>query len=676
MNMHVRQLRHPELGHPSVEFTYHDESGQPVLVAARFDQPDGDKTFRLYDTRAGRWKAPESRPLYRLDEIATADADRPVIMVEGEKCADALAGQGYLATTTANGAKAPLKTDLSPLCGRDVILWPDHDPAGLGYVESLAVTLHKEYGARPHTVPVSDETLSNITLHRESGSLTYPRGWDAADAVAEGWTPKEIDQLLALAEPYVEPEAPDSEAEAGDLGIVELWHAPDGAPYATIEREGHREHWPIESKHFGSLLSLQHYRAEGKAPTPTALDAEKRRLTGEAVHDGEEHPCFTRIGQLNGALWLDLGTADWSAVKITAEGWTIEPEPEARFSRAKGTRGLPVPAPGTGDIDLLRDFLNVESEDDYRLIVGWLLGCFQPTGPYPILILTGEQGSAKSTTAKVLRRVIDPARPDSRSAPKDERDLVIAARNSHVLSFDNLSRIKPDLADAFCRIAAGGGFGTRMLHTNAEEMLFDVTRPCLLNGIPDLAARPDLADRSIIVTLPMILETPRQYEAAFWRDFEAAQPRILAGLLDAAATALARVDAVELLKRPRMADFARWVTAAEPALGWPEGAFMAAYEANREDAGDTALDGSPVASAIIRFLAPGTSWRGTIGELKHELQTRLPGLANDPHAFPRELSQFGTELKRLRPVLRGQGIDVTHERVGQSRRRVVTLKRE
>jgi putative DNA primase/helicase len=190
---------------------------------------------------------------------------------------------------------------------------------------------------------------------------------------------------------------------------------------------------------------------------------------------------------------------------------------------------LPIPTLGQGDANLLRDFVNAETDDDFRLLVACLIGCLHPTGPYPILILTGEQGSAKSTAARILCGLIDPARPATRSCPKDERDLVIAAQASHIVAFDNLSRVNGDLADALCRLATGGGFGTRKLHTNAEEMLFDATRPVLLNGIPDLAGRADPADRSIIIELPVIGERARRSEAELWEAFEDARPRYPSG---------------------------------------------------------------------------------------------------------------------------------------------------
>ena len=674
MTAHIAELRHPTAGRPTAQHVYRIASGQPVLIANRFDKSDGSKIFLPYDIGTGDWKAPETRPLYRLDEIVAADENRPVLIVEGEKCADALANLGYLATTTFGGANAAHKADLSPLRGREIILWPDHDAPGKGYAEGIAARLYNLYRHSPRIVPVSDTVLYNITLYREPDPSIYPKGWDAADAITEGWTREELDKLLALAVPYSEPDRPNQEPAAGGLGELELWRTPDGKAFATIDRFGHRENWAIGSPTFLNYLSYQHFQDEGKTPSQSALDDKKRSLIGQALFAGEEHRCFTRLGEKDGALYLDLGDKDWSAIEITADGWRLTDRPAAKLQRSNSTRALPLPAPGIGDVTLLRRFVNVASEDDFRMLVAWLIGCFRPKGPYPILILTGEQGSAKSTTARVLRSLIDPASPMTRSSPRDERDLIIAATNNHVLAFDNLSLIKPSLADALCRLATGGGFGTRQLHTNTEEVLFDVTRPCLLNGIPDLASRPDLADRAIIVNLPVISEAQRQFEDTFWSEFKKASPRILSALLDAVSAALGRVNAVELLSRPRMAGFARWVTAAEPALGWPDGAFMAAYDANREAVGDAAIDGNAVATAILHLVADGTPWRGTATDLICELRSRFPVLTEDRQAFPRQASQFGADLRRVEPLLRHKGVAVTYTREGRIRTRVITLK--
>ena len=264
----------------------------------------------------------------------------------------------------------------------------------------------------------------------------------------------------------------------------------------------------------------------------------------------------------------------------------------------------------------------------------------------------------------------------ARSAPTSEQDLVIAARHNHVLAFDNLSYIKAGMADALCRIATGGGFGTRKLHTNAEEVLFTATRPCLLNGIPDLASRPDLADRSIIVTLPVIPPNGRKFEGEFWREFDAVAPRILAALLNAASAAIANLRTTDLKERPRMADFAKWVTAAEPAFGWENGAFMSAYNANRRAVRQAAIDSNPVAEAIISYAALKKDWKGTASDLLSELRFTFPLLVDDIQGFPRTPNKLSEAIKRIQPLLRDKGITLTQSREGKAGVRILSLKLE
>ncbi|WP_372574162.1 hypothetical protein [Ruegeria jejuensis] len=436
----------------------------------------------------------------------------------------------------------------------------------------------------------------------------------------------------------------------------------------------HKEHWPIESGHFRDFLSFDHYQAEGKMLSQAALEEQRRALKGQALFEGEEYPAFSRIGYLGRTVYVDLGNAAWQAVVVTSEGWQVLDHPPARFRRAVSQEALPMPQPGTGDITLLRKYVNVASDDDFRMLVAWLLGCFHPRGPYPILILNGEQGSAKSTTARVLRSLIDPANPMARSTPNSEQDLVIAAKHNHVLAFDNLSNIKPGMADAFCRIATGGGFGTRKLHTDAEESLFTAVRPCLLNGIPDLATRPDLADRAIVVNLPTIPASERQFEGEFNRALAQDAPRIFSGLLDAVSAALANLTTVTLTERPRMADFAKWVTAAEPAVGWPQGSFLTAYATNRTTSDQASVEGNPVALAILKFIAEEKRWSGTITDLNAALRNRYPHLTDDPNSYPRQLNRLSGAIRRVQPPLRRMGVSISFDRQGHAGERILRIE--
>src|SRR5580765_446069 len=199
----------------------------------------------------------------------------------------------------------------------------------------------------------------------------------------------------------------------------------------------------------------------------------------------------------------------------------------------------------------LLPFLGSNSTDeDYVLTVAWLVSALLARPPFPIATLQGEQGSGKSTRALLLRRLLDPAKVALRAAPRDERDLAISAANAGVLGYDNLSSIPDWLSDALCRIATGGGFGTRQLFTDADEMLFDGTRPTLLNGIADLLGRPDLGSRALLFKLPPLAREQRRTEATFWGAFTAAHPRLLGALLDLAVGVVRTRDDVQLSELP------------------------------------------------------------------------------------------------------------------------------
>ena len=152
----------------------------------------------------------------------------------------------------------------------------------------------------------------------------------------------------------------------------------------------------------------------------------------------------------------------------------------------------------------MRPLLNVKNDASFVLAVAWLLAALRDRGPYPNLAIGGEQGTAKSMLTAMLRALVDPNSVPLRALPRNEHDVFIAARNSHVLAYDNASGLPDWLSDTLCRLATGGGFSTRQLYTDEDEVLFASTRPVILNGIEDIVSRPDLADRAIFLTLAPI----------------------------------------------------------------------------------------------------------------------------------------------------------------------------
>jgi hypothetical protein len=336
---------------------------------------------------------------------------------------------------------------------------------------------------------------------------------------------------------------------------AELFHAPDGTGFADLNINGHRETWPIRAKGFRRWLARRFYEVTQGAPSSEALQSALNVIEAKAHFDAPERTVHIRVGGLGDRLYLDLGDATWRAVEIDATGWRAIENPPVRFRRAAGMQPLPVPVAG-GSVEMLRPFLNVQSDDDFVLVVAWALAVLRNRGPYPVIVLSGEQGSAKSTFSAILRALLDPNTAPLRALPREDRDLFIAASNGHVLAFDNVSGLPAWISDTLCRLATGGGFAVRQLYTDQDEVLFEAARPVILNGIEDIVTRPDLADRAVFLTLEQIPEERRRPEQELWAAFEAERPRILGVLLDTVVGGLRRLPETRLEKLPRMADFA------------------------------------------------------------------------------------------------------------------------
>jgi hypothetical protein len=335
---------------------------------------------------------------------------------------------------------------------------------------------------------------------------------------------------------------------------------------------------------------------------------------------------------------------------------------------------LPIPAPeGGGSVEALGSFLNLPSRNDFVLIVAWLLAAFRLGGPYPLLAVSGEQGSAKTVLSKLLKALLDPNTAPVRALAREERELMIAANNGHLLAFDNLSGLAPWASDALCRLASGGSFAVRRLYTDDEEVLFQAARPILLNGIEDVVGRPDLADRAIFLTLPPIGDAQRRSEAELWREFEIARPRVLGALLDAVAHGLRLLPGPNRLPRglPRMADFALWATACEAAL-WPAGTFAQAYEANRRAAIESIIDVDPVASSVREIIAQRKTWTGTAAELL-SFGAGYPGDRLSWHSWPKNPRALAGRLRRAQTPLRSLGIEIVFSREGKAGTRIIKI---
>jgi hypothetical protein len=444
-----------------------------------------------------------------------------------------------------------------------------------------------------------------------------------------------------------------------------FFHDGDDA-FSAITIDSHTEIHALNSRAFKHWLSHQYFALNTSAPNTEALSTAITTLAGFARFKGEEKKTYNRVAEANGKYYLDLCDPCWRVIEIDSGGWCIIEAAQCPvfFRRAHGMEALPEPRRG-GCVNCLRDSVNLPSDDDFRLVLSILVTAIRPHGPYPLLVLTGEHGTAKSTTQLRCRSLIDPNQAPLRSQPKEPRDLAITAKNSYVISLNNISKISPWLSDGLCCLSTGSGFATRALFTDEEEKIFAATRPVVVNSIDDVITRGDLLDRAVVIAAPPIANV--RDEEQLDGEFRERQPRILGALLDAVSSAIRRYPRVKLEKLPRMADFAKWAAAAAPALGWSEERFLQAYAGNRRHS-ERALLEEPLAEAVSKLVLP---FESTATVLLEELNKLAPDETRKKRElWPQSAKSLGSRLRRLAPALRRAGIcDVRFERETATRKR-------
>jgi hypothetical protein len=448
----------------------------------------------------------------------------------------------------------------------------------------------------------------------------------------------------------------------------------DGRLFARVSVAGRHEFYEIRSASFRDWLVSSYFRKRQVPPIPSVIGRVIAVLEARARFEATTRVVSVRVAiedtERSPAYYVDLGDPSGRAIEIRESGWSLVENPGIEFRRPAGMLPLPEPRKD-GSVALLKPYVNLDDRD-YQLFVAWLTAAMRPVGPYPPLVLQGQQGSAKSTLARVARLLVDPHSAPLLGEPASTRDLMITAVSMWLLAFDNVRTIKPWLSDALCRLAVGGGHATRSLYTNNQLTFMYTQRPIILNGIHEFVTRGDLIDRSLVLDMQPIRLNQRRTEAEYWHSFRADYPAILGGLLDTVVVGLRQLPSVFLTTVPRMADFAHWGEAVGRGLGWPTEDFLRSYLRNRAAATIATIEESLVAGALMSRLS---SWSGTLVELQAGLTQAVGKNTARSPGWPKTTAQFSRELHRIAPQLQAHGMSMTFTRKTKGRHVLITRHR-
>ncbi|MFI5803004.1 ATP-binding protein [Streptomyces sp. NPDC051561] len=486
---------------------------------------------------------------------------------------------------------------------------------------------------------MTDETTADQARKiLEQNGIEEPEG--------KGRGPSQASQLVALArEKY------------------ELFMSEDGRPYG-VKTGGANTVYALRGKaglrsHLARMYTDAH---GGSVPSQSALADAMTVLEGVAA-DAEPRQLHIRVARHEERIVVDLATPEGRCVSIGPDGWCREPTAPVLFRRSGAMKPLPEPISDGDGLAKLQDLVNTDDEG-FHLLVAWLIACFIPDLPHPILTFRGEQGTGKSYAAKMVIGLIDPSGAPKRTAPRDIKAWATQAFNSWALCLDNVSIIADWLSDALCRAVTGDGIVDRALYTDDDVVVLEFRRVLAMTTIDAGALAGDLAERLVTIELHTIPDAKRREESEMDAAYADAHASILASLFDLLAKVLKALPDVVLTERPRMADFARVLAAVDQVQGWKT---MESYKASARDAVADVLDGEPFAQAVVALVDRAGAEGLTLTTQQILDQVDTPDKL--PKKWPKDSTRAGGQLKRLAPALRTIGIEVDDSQRGPAPKR-------
>jgi hypothetical protein len=373
--------------------------------------------------------------------------------------------------------------------------------------------------------------------------------------------------------------------------VGELFLDQNGTEHALIDGAP----VPLSSGCYGWLRRLFWEHEEAAAATEL-LGTVAGQLRAFAEVSSNTHTLYLRAAQHEDAVYLYLGPG--RVVRVDADGWALDDNPPVMFRRVANLKELPDPKRG-GSLDLLDAFITAQEDRDHRLAKTWLVSALLADVPRPILLAHGPQGSTKSSVQRVLKNIIDPARPESLKLR--EKDFEQNINKAFVPFFDNISTISDYMADELSKAVTGAGNAVRKLYEDDEDVIREYKRAMLLNGLVIPTEKADLIDRVLPVALKRVPKEERETERRMQALFEERHPKLLGAVLDALSGALRHHKEVRGL--PRLADWAEYAIALYKYLEW-DGyrGFMSDWAVIEEGQHETTLEASVLAQCVVALM--------------------------------------------------------------------------
>ncbi|MBT4352526.1 hypothetical protein HOD20_08385 [archaeon] len=459
-----------------------------------------------------------------------------------------------------------------------------------------------------------------------------------------------------------------------DEFIVELFHDEHGIPFAKIRVSDHTEVLSLNSKQFRNFLLKKLFDKNKKILPEQKIKSIINVLHAKAIFDGKERKVHIRSALLDDSIYIDTCDKNWRVIKVSKESIEIIKDSPVIFRRYGHMKQLKFNLDAEiKDLKRLFKFIPV-SEEDKLLIETYVSGLLYPDIPYAILLISGPQGSAKSTSQRIIRMIADPSSLPTLSISGSKKEMIQQLSHHYISFYDNVRAIKANQSDLFCRAVTGEGFSKRELFSDDDDIIYHIKRKIGFNGINLPSEHADFLDRSLIIMLERIDKKKRMQEKELMEEFHKNQPYITGAILKVLQKTLIIKDTIKLDNVPRMADFAHLSESISQALGYEPSTFINKYWKKIGYTNISALQADSIALAVYDLIKRKSGkWEGTATQLLEELEHIAENLkikTNNAY-WPKAPNALSRRLKTAATTLHEEGISIDTDRNADSRNIVI-----
>jgi hypothetical protein len=322
--------------------------------------------------------------------------------------------------------------------------------------------------------------------------------------------------------------------------------------------------------------------------------------------------------------------------------------------------------------------INIRDDDNKLLLKCYIIALLIPEIPKPVLMLHGEQGSAKSTLQELIKMLIDPSSIRTVTFPRDINELVQKLMHNYICYFDNVSEIKEWISDQLCRAVTGSGFSKRELFSDDEDIIYNFKRCIGFNGINLGATKADLLDRGIIIKLERLPKENQRKLEIILQEFEKIKAHVLGYIFDILVRVLQirKNGGVEIRGYPRMADFAEIGEIISRCMGYADNEFLDAYYKNIELQAEEAIQAHPIGTAVLILMEDKPEWIGSATELLAILEDVATQYRINIHdkLWPKTPNWLSRRINEVKTNLREKGITIEKKTSDNSNKELIIRK--